>query len=97
MFIGSSFEAAGLSTYIPLVFDYRPTYVNSAGYPNTNLPSSAAGAKHEQWHQTPGSRQQAHSRVGSFANQPSEKPGTIAGLHRPLECGRRVQRAASRW
>ena len=50
IFLASSFAAAGITTYIPLAFDYRPSYVNMAGYPINNLPSSAAGSTREQWY-----------------------------------------------
>lgn len=49
IFLGTSFNAEGVTTFIPLSFDYKPTYVNMAGYPTEDLPSSATGSTKEQW------------------------------------------------
>ena len=45
----SSFQNMGLSTYMPVCFDYGASYVNVAGYPTEDLPSNRAGATQEMW------------------------------------------------
>jgi V8-like Glu-specific endopeptidase len=78
IFVGSSFEAAGITTYVPLSFGYRPTYVNSAGYPNEDLPSSAAGSGSEMWHAF-GAVKRIHSRL-LYTNATSTGGASGAGV-----------------
>ncbi|MBI2566782.1 MAG: trypsin-like peptidase domain-containing protein [Candidatus Schekmanbacteria bacterium] len=47
LFVGSPFS--GISTYMPVSFDYGASYVNVAGYPSEDLSSSREGAGKEQW------------------------------------------------
>ncbi|HEY0989139.1 MAG TPA: trypsin-like peptidase domain-containing protein [Kofleriaceae bacterium] len=49
IFIASSFESLGLDTYMPVVFDEEPGFINMSGYPSEDLPDSTAGAGQEQW------------------------------------------------
>jgi V8-like Glu-specific endopeptidase len=49
IFVDSSFESLGLDTYIPIAFESKPDYINVAGYPSEDLPSTQAGAASEQW------------------------------------------------
>ena len=47
IFISSGF--AGITTYMPVVFEESPGFINMAGYPTKDLPSDGPGAKQEQW------------------------------------------------
>jgi V8-like Glu-specific endopeptidase len=49
MFVSPSFYDDGITTYIPIVFDYNANLINLAGYPSADLPSIATGANQEQW------------------------------------------------
>ncbi|MFN3200205.1 MAG: trypsin-like serine peptidase [Bradymonadia bacterium] len=49
IFLWDDFEDAGLNTYMPLKFNYNPSYINLSGYPSEDLPSSRTGATREQW------------------------------------------------
>jgi V8-like Glu-specific endopeptidase len=49
IFISSSFESLGLDTYMPVVFNEDPGFINLSGYPSEDLPDSTAGAIQEQW------------------------------------------------
>ncbi len=50
IWVGSSFESAGIDAYIPIAFEAKPNYINVAGYPSEDLPKSRTGATKEQWH-----------------------------------------------
>jgi V8-like Glu-specific endopeptidase len=49
IFISSSFESLGLDTYMPVVFDEEPGFINLSGYPSEDLPDSTTGSAQEQW------------------------------------------------
>jgi V8-like Glu-specific endopeptidase len=55
IFLSSSFRSTGITTFIPLAFEDKPDYINSAGYPSAGLPSSAAGANRSSGGPTAGS------------------------------------------
>jgi V8-like Glu-specific endopeptidase len=49
IFVSSSFESLGVDTYMPVVFDEEPGFINLSGYPSEDLPDSTTGSAQEQW------------------------------------------------